>query len=144
MLSVSVNKMAEGCVIPIKLASHPPSLLFPFSLPKLAHSSFTIAITRKKGKQTNLQHSRLLRSRAIPLMQPVKGPPLRQPHQNCRRRAHHFSSPARRDRVPRGTKHQQSPAIQNDEYVSCVRNSNIGSDAKFILEYLISAAAPSC
>lgn len=100
-----------------------------------------MAITRKKGKQINLQRSRLLRSRAIPLVQPVKGPPLKQPPQNCRRRAHHFSSPAHRDRVPGGAEHQQSLAIQNNKYVSCVRNSNIGSDAEFVPEYPISAAA---
>ena len=47
-----------------------------------------MAITRKTGKQINLQRSRILRSRAIPLVQPVKGPPLQQPPQNCRRRAH--------------------------------------------------------
>jgi hypothetical protein len=138
MPGVSIGKAAEGCATPIKLASHPPSLLLPFLPQKLDHSSRKMANPRGQLSEIRLQQSRRLLSRAVPY-----GLPVYRSHHNGNKSARRSPLHVHRGHGAGGIGPQQAQTDESNEYASYVRQSNASSDVEFIPEDPVLTAATS-
>lgn len=89
-----------------------------------------MAITRGQHSLISLAQSRRLRSRAVPYGQPPKRPLVRRAHQNGNKSARLLPLLVHADHQDGRTEPQQSRDDESSEYVSCVCQSNAGSNTE--------------
>jgi hypothetical protein len=84
-----------------------------------------IAITRRQRNQISLQHTRFLRSRAVPHTQPAKWSPVQQPRRNRWKDTSHSSFPAHLDHTEGTTRQDRPQEVESNRYVSRICRSTI-------------------